>query len=123
MAAHHIHPEPVLRTTAALALADLLIRYPDLSPERSGLTWTLTPAGTLRAEATGAQDGRALDLCAEIMHATPLRAHVTAGPDRVVLAELAGIWQGVPVVVWETYFDTATRRLGTLVPVTEAHRG
>lgn len=111
------------RASTVAALSELLTLHPDLAPERSGLRWTLTPAGVLHAEARDATDrGRALDRCAQIMNATPVRAHV-GGPDRVVVAELAGVWHGVPVEVWETYPDDAPRRLGTVVPVTEARCG
>lgn len=98
----------------AVALAELLTTHPDLAPEASGLTWTLTLVGGIRAEATAAGDGgRAVDRCAQIMGGTPVRVSVGAGQDRVVVAELATTWHGVPVEVWATYPEPCP--LGALV--------
>ncbi|MCF3960340.1 hypothetical protein [Streptomyces fuscigenes] len=108
----HLNP-PV---APVVALTDLLTSHPELSPETSGLTWSLTTSGVLHAEARDAADaGRAVDQCATVMRATPVRASVLAGTDRVVLAELAATWRGVPVEVWETYpAPEAPRPLGTV---------
>lgn len=117
MAANCSHPPTV--TAPAVALAELFTTHPDLTPEVSGLTWSVTPSGVIHAEARDAADGgRAVARCAEAMGATPVRATVDNGPDRVVLAELAAVWHGVPVEVWETYrapVAEAPRPLGTLV--------
>ncbi|WP_413808191.1 hypothetical protein [Streptomyces sp. OE57] len=100
-----------------MALTELFATHPELTPEASGLTWTLTPAGVIHAETRDAADGgRAVDQCAKVMGATPVRASVLHGPDRVILAELAAVWHGVPVQVWETYrAPEAPRPLGALV--------
>ncbi|MFE4329709.1 hypothetical protein ACFRQM_09655 [Streptomyces sp. NPDC056831] len=120
MSANSIHQAPVIAPAAALA--ELLGTHPELAPELSGLTWSLTPAGVLHAESRDADDGgRAVDQCAKAMSATPVRASVLKGQDRVVLAELAAIWRGVPVEVWETYSAPAPhRKLGTVLPAAGA---
>lgn len=101
----------------AVALTELFTTHPELTPESSGLTWSLTPSGDLHAELRDAVDGgRAMDQCAEVMGATPVRATGGNGPDRVVLATLAAEWHGVPVEVWETYrAPEAPLPLGVLV--------
>ncbi|MFB7496018.1 hypothetical protein ACFC09_15225 [Streptomyces sp. NPDC056161] len=116
MAANCSHPEPVV--APVVALTELLITHPELMPEASGLAWTLTPTGVIHAEARDAADaGRAVDRCATVMNATPVRASVPEGRGRVVLAELAAVWRGVPVEVWETYtVPEGPRPLGAVVP-------
>lgn len=104
-------------TAPAAVLTELFATHPDLSPEVSGMTWSLPPTGILRAELKGATDnGRAVDRCAEVMGGTPVSACLYRGQDRVVLTELAVVWHGVPVEVWETYpVPEPPRPLGTLV--------
>lgn len=104
MAANSSHPADVI--APATALAELLTTHPELTPEASGLTWAVTPAGTLHAEVRDARDGgRAVERCAEALSATPLLDSHLTGPDRVVIARLVALFRGVPVEVWETYRD------------------
>lgn len=106
MAANCSHLRGVI--APATALSELLTTHPELTPEASGLTWTLPPSGVLHAEARdAADDGRAVDQCAEVMGATPVRASYVNGGDRVVIAELVAVFHGVPVEVWETYRSPA----------------
>ncbi len=102
MAANSSYPADVI--TPAAALAELLTTHPELRPEASGLTWAVTPAGVLHAEARDAHDGgRAMERCAAALNATPLEDSHLTGPDRVVIARLVAVFRGVPVEVWETY--------------------
>lgn len=99
-------------TAPVAALLDLLTTHPELAPEASGLAWTLTPTGTLHAEATDAADGgRAVDACARALEATVLRDRAGDGAVRSVIARLVAVHQGVPVEVWETYRSPETPRV------------
>ena len=97
---------------SAVALTELFTTYPALTPEVSGLTWSLTPTGVLHAEARDAKDGGlALRLCADVLGATPL----ISGWGRESLGEVVAVWRGVPVEVWESWTTTAPRLpLGTV---------
>lgn len=86
--------------TPAVALTELFTTYPALTPEASGLAWTLTPAGVLHAEARDATDGGlALLLCADLLGGTPL----ITGQGRESVGEVVAVWRGVPVEVWESW--------------------
>ena len=101
--------------TPATALAELLAVHPELRPEVSGLTWSVTPAGVLHAEARDARDGgRAVERCAQALTATPLTESHLAGPDRAVIARLVSVFRGVPVEVWATYRDPERMPLGAV---------
>ncbi|QPL14085.1 hypothetical protein QEH48_gp056 [Streptomyces phage TurkishDelight] len=117
MAANCSQPPDVI--APAVALTELFTTHPELTPEASGLTWTLTPSGVLHAEACDAEDGgRAVERCAKAMGATPLCTPHLSGRDRVVIARLAAVYRGVPVEVWETYRapeEEPRRPLGALV--------
>lgn len=122
MAANCSQPTGVI--APAVALNELFATHPELTPEASGLTWALTPAGVIHAEARDAADGgRAVDRCAEAMGGTPLLASHLDGRERVVVAELAAVFRGVPVEVWETYRapePEPRRPLGALVVLQSA---
>lgn len=107
----------------AAALQHLLTTHPELTPEASGLAWTLTPTGVLHAELRDAtDDGRAMDRCASALDATVLRDTAGQGPDRAVIARLVAVWHGVPVEVWETYRDPERMPLGAVAVLTGGGR-
>jgi hypothetical protein len=108
MAANSSHHEGV--TTPSEALHELFTTHPALTPEATGLTWSLTPAGGLLAEARDATDGGlALRTCAEILGGDGHVATVLNGQERVCLGELAAVWRGLPVQVWETWTSLEPR--------------
>lgn len=122
MAANCSQPPGVI--APAVALTELFATHPELTPEASGLAWTLTPSGVLHAEACDVEDGgQAVERCAKAMGATPRSASHFNGRDRVVVAELTAVYRGVPVEVWETYRtpeEEPRRPLGALVVLAPA---
>lgn len=113
MAANCSQPGSVI--APASALHALLTTHPELTPEASGLAWTLTPTGVLHAELRDAVDGGlAVDRCASALGATVLRESACQGADRAVIACVVAVFQGVPVEVWETYRDPETLPLGAV---------
>lgn len=95
---------------SAVALTELFTTYPALTPEVSGLTWSLTPAGGLHAEARDAGDGGlALRLCADVLGGEGRISTVLNGQERVCLGDLRAAWRGVPVEVWESWTVPAPR--------------
>ncbi|MGW2075053.1 hypothetical protein ACWCPK_42705 [Streptomyces sp. NPDC001953] len=112
---------------AAAALTHLLAERPELA----ALIWTVGESpGLLKGHQiaeTGA--GETIDVCAALMGGTVTRTVLNRDGDRDGLAQLATIFDGVPVEVWASYplpdadgltstelRDLLTsRRLGTLV--------
>lgn len=111
------------RTEPAAALAELFVTHPELRPEASGLAWTVTPVGVLRAELKDAGDGgKAIDACSQALGATVKRTWVGQGEDRAVIAELVAVFRGVPVAVWETYRAPERLPLGAVADLSGGAR-
>lgn len=108
-------------TASVAVLLELFTTHPELTPESSGLAWTLTPTGVLHAELRDAADGgRAIERCASALDATVWSQTAGQGRDRAVIAHLLAVFKGVPVEVWETYRDPETLPLGAVADMGSA---